>query len=39
MKIITTGWIFFQIMNYQGFQNNQVTLYVLFFLPWDVSSN
>jgi hypothetical protein len=27
MKIITTGQIFLQITNYQGFKNNQVKLY------------
>jgi heme oxygenase len=27
MKIISTGQILFEIMNYQGFQNSQVNLY------------
>jgi hypothetical protein len=31
-KIIITGQIIFQIMNYQVFQNNEVHLYEFFFL-------
>jgi hypothetical protein len=30
VKIISTGQIFFQITNYQGFQNNRVNVYEFF---------
>jgi hypothetical protein len=32
MKMINSGQIFFQITNYQVFQNNQVNLYDFFLL-------
>jgi hypothetical protein len=39
MKIITTGQIFFfQIINYQGFRNNQVKWYEFFLLGTQVQT-